>query len=177
LAVESGRDERRRGRVQRERWSNLNWLQWGVLWRVACQRRALRCTVNGRDLLEGTELVHCRLSQDERGRRRSSNDDTHLASFVLRHQVRAELSVVLQVEGATSLVSGAVDGKANAVGNFPHTPCLPDLSLSILRHGKPGCSPIAPAVVAMAESSTGGGVLLVAVVVVVVCRHYYDMAL
>ena len=99
--------------------------------------------------------------------RAGSGGSTHVA---LGQQAGAELHVVLQVEGAAGLELGAEDGEVQGVGHVPHAALLAELLLLVLRHGEPGCPPVAAAVVAVAVYRRGrrrGVVLLVAMVVVV----------
>jgi len=99
-------------------------------------------------------------------RRVLAGGGTHVA---LRQQTGAELHVVLQIEGAASLELGAEDDEVHCVGHVAHAPLLAELLLLVLGHRKPRCSPVPPAVVAVAAYRRSGGrcVVLMAMVMVV----------
>lgn len=90
-----------------------------------------------------------------------------LTNIVFCEQVGAELQVIVQVKGATSLKAQTESSNSGSLGEFPHALDAAELALSILR-GNPRSSPTTAVVVVGLQVSIDSMVLLVVVLCLVV---------
>lgn len=141
LALEGGRDEGGRRRVEREGGGDrLGLLGGGGVGRDARERGPLRGAVDGHQI-------------------------------AVRQEVGAELQVILEVEGFRSLEPRAESQERRGVGHLLHAAGAPELlPLGVLRHGEPRRSPVA-AVVVVRVGDAGHGRGRVRMLGVIICRH------
>lgn len=140
LSVVGRRDESRRRGVERECWCDLLGMLCGRrVRRVAGERRSVRSRAAYRN------------------------------EIALSQQLRAELHVILQIErpAGLELCSERCDG--DGLGELLHTPDAAELSVRVLRDGKPGCSPVTSSMVVVVRDRGRSRRWLM--VVLVVCRH------
>lgn len=141
LALEGGRDEGGRRRVEREGGGDrLGLLGGGGVGRDARERGPLRGAVDGHQI-------------------------------AIRQEVGAELQVILEVEGFRRLEPRAESQERRGVGHLLHAAGAPELlPLGVLRHGEPRRSPVAAVVVVrVGDAGHGGG--RVRMLGVIICRH------
>lgn len=162
LALEGGRDEGGRRRVEREGGGDrLGLLGGGGVGRDARERGPLRGAVDGHQLTGPVSRA------GGPGRRRTAAV-THIA---IRQEVGAELQVILEVEGFRRLEPRAESQERRGVGHLLHAAGAPELlPLGVLRHGEPRRSPVAAVVVVrVGDAGHGGG--RVRMLGVIICRH------
>lgn len=149
LALEAGRDECGRGRVERESGRNrLGLLRGRRLGGVARQRRALRGAGDGDQLFGGP--VRCTAAEGGMWLRQAAA--THVD---VRQQVGAELEVVFELKRTAGLELHAESGQRGRLVEVLHAAGAAELAVGVLGDGEPRGAAVAAAAVVVVVRHRG----------------------